>query len=126
MKEKCNMVYVGETGRCHDNPFNGKLGDRKREHINDFKKAKEKMCEITNDRNKIYASYRTRNKSKQLEELKLQHSEEDNDRRWKTALLDHALKHEHEFKYDEMFPVHFKTDKRKRQMLESLYIYKKK
>jgi len=121
--EDCNIVYVGETGRSHDNPYTGKLGDRKKEHIYDFKKAKEQMSKINDERTILYSSLRTRNKSKQLEDLKLEHSEEDMDRHWKTALLDHAMKSDHEFNYNQMNPVHFESDRKRRLMLESLYIY---
>ena len=118
------MIYIGETGRYHDDPITGKPGVRKREHMNDFQKAKGEMVKINDERNELYLTLRTRNRSKQLEDLKLIHAKEDLDKNYKTALLDHAMKNEHEFKYDQIIPVHFETDKRKRQMLESLYIYR--
>ena len=95
---------------------------KQREHMNDFKKAKEQMIKIKDERNELYLTLRTRNRSKQLEDLKLLHAKEDLDKNYKTALLDHVMKNEHEF-YDQMIPIHYETDKRKRQMLESLHIY---
>ena len=61
----------------------------------------------------------------QLEELKLQHAEEDSDRHWKTALINHAMKNNHKFDFNKFKPIHFEKDNRKRKKLESLYIYSK-
>ena len=100
------------------NPITGKPGVKKREHMNDFKKAKEQMIKINDERIELYLTLRTRNRSKQLEDLKLLHAKENLDKNYKTALLEHTMKNEHEFKYDQMIPIHYETEKRKIQMLD--------
>ena len=54
----CNTVYIGETSRTCDNKETGKIGDRKREHMNDYKKAKEMIDKINEEREATYATVR--------------------------------------------------------------------
>ena len=90
-----------------------------------FQKSKRRVDKINVERDQLYNTIKTRNRANQLEEIKAKHADEDQNKNWKTAILDHAIKNNHQFDFENMTPSHYEENHRKRKNLESLYIYAK-
>jgi len=124
--KNCNKTYIGQSGRSASDVKNNIIGERIKEHIRDYKKAKEEHDKIIHQR-KIQISnlqnVPTRSRNKDLNELLIQHQNEDLERNYKTACIDHAIRNGHSFNFNEAKVVHNENNLTKRLCLESMYIH---
>lgn len=127
LNEPCQFTYIGESGRVPSNKNNGLKGPRIKEHCQDFRSETKKREAIVKERLIQYENLnkkRTRNKAKELDDLKKLHEEEDKNRTFKNAILNHAMMNQHTFDFDNTTILHFEDNIARRKALESAYIYK--
>lgn len=125
--QSCHFSYIGESGRSASNIKTNYVGQRIKEHIADYKSELKKQQPIQEARLKQYNDLqknKTRNASKQLQELQKQHQEEDKNRTYKTAILSHAFHNNHTFEFSNPTTLHRENNSRRRKALESAYIHK--
>lgn len=122
----CEKTYIGQSSRTGCDINNGIIGERVKEHMRDFKKAKLERNIILAEREEEIAAInnsRTRSKTKDLNDLIEKHQKDDEEYRYKTACVDHALKEGHRFGYQQTAILHKENNFRKRLALESIYIF---
>ena len=68
-----------------------------------------------------YSKLKTRNKQKELKELKELHVEQDTKTRYGNALIDHAIRNGDTFDLQNRKIIHHETHIRRRKALESMY-----
>lgn len=120
----CNRTYVGETKHGVGN--DGTPCQRMRQHTYDYNAAKRQHVQKMEAREECYMKLRTRSKREELEALQQAHKAEDEDMKFKTAAVEHAIKAGHVFDFAHPEVLHHEPATWRRRALESLYIYREK